>query len=63
MMPFLWVPDPWSLFFEFDHRFYVSPAPAYSVVNDPTMHLAFGLPVLTTMDVYYASNSAVPSTR
>src|ERR1044072_5876525 len=56
-----WVVDPGVLQFNFEHRFYVSPAAQqHSVVNFPTLTFALGLPARITLGPRYSTRSETP---
>lgn len=52
-----WVPEPGVVQFNFLHRFYVSGAPAHSVINFPTFTLAVGLPAHLGLGLRYATHA------
>jgi plastocyanin len=52
-----WVPDAGVVQFNFLHRFYVSGAPAHSVINFPTFTLAVGLPAHLGIGMRYATHA------
>ncbi|HEY6208089.1 MAG TPA: plastocyanin/azurin family copper-binding protein [Gemmatimonadales bacterium] len=56
-----WVVDPGVLQFNFEHRFYVSPAAQqHSVVNFPTFTFALGLPARINLGTRYSTRSETP---
>lgn len=54
-----WVGTPGTVYFNFMHRFTVSPPPSSRVSNTPTFLLSASLPARLMVGVRYASNSAL----
>ncbi len=54
-----WVGSPATLYFNFLHRFEVTPAPARKIINYPTFLLGAGLPGNVLVGAHYATNSVL----
>ena len=54
-----WVADPWTLQFNFIHRFTESGPPEHQISNSPTFFVAAGLPARTTGGFAYSTSSDV----
>jgi plastocyanin len=54
-----WVSDPWTLQFNFIHRFTESGPPQHQISNSPTFFVAAGLPARTSAGFAYATSSEV----
>src|SRR2546423_1002155 len=58
-----WVSDPWTVQFNFLHRFTESGPPEHQISNRPTFVVAAGLPARTTAGFAYSTSSDVAPGR
>jgi plastocyanin len=54
-----WVSDPWTIQFNFIHRFTESGPPQHQISNSPTFFVAAGLPARTSAGFAYSTSSEV----
>ncbi|AHG89356.1 blue (type 1) copper domain protein [Gemmatirosa kalamazoonensis] len=58
-----WVNDPWTIQFNFIHRFTESGPPQHQISNTPTFFVAAGMPARTSLGFAYSTSSEVVALR